>query len=71
MQSIDKLTEFNPTYERTRRRFDQNGLKGMLLNNIQIDANIELSLNEIRKVRPTGFYKEAMPVQVDYLSEPL
>ncbi len=40
MQSLDKYASFNPTYERTRRRFDQNGLKGMLLNNIQMDNNL-------------------------------
>lgn len=41
----------------------------MLLNNIQIDANMELSLNETRKVKPSGFYHEAMPVNVDELKE--
>lgn len=40
MQAIDKVAQFNPTYERTRRRFDQGCLKGMLLNNLQIDANL-------------------------------
>lgn len=41
----------------------------MLLNNIQIDCNMELSLNQTRKSKPTGFYREAMPVNVDELKE--
>jgi hypothetical protein len=40
MQGLDKYADFNPNYERTRRRCDQNGLKGMLLNNIQVDKNL-------------------------------
>lgn len=69
LQSLSKFSEFNPTYERTRRRFDQNGLRGMLLNNIQIDSNYELSLNETRKLKSSGFYMKAMPVEVGKLAE--
>lgn len=49
--------EFNPDFERTRRNFDQSGLRGLLLNNIKMDNNMELSLNVPRKEKPQNFYK--------------
>lgn len=40
--------QVNPSYEKTRRNFDQKGLNGMLLQIIPLDRNLELSLNERR-----------------------
>jgi hypothetical protein len=34
----------DPTLERTKRQFDEPGLKGMLLNSISINKNLEMLL---------------------------
>lgn len=46
MKNFDKMIQFNPNFERTKRKFDQNGFKGLLLNNVELDTNIELCLNK-------------------------
>jgi hypothetical protein len=34
---LDTFFNVNPILEKTKRTFDQQGLKGLLLNNIEID----------------------------------
>ena len=54
---LERGVEFNPNFERTKRQFDQSGVKGVLLNSIAIDTNLELCLNETRKIKPKGLYE--------------
>lgn len=34
IRNFEGMIEFDPNYERTRRKFDENGFKGLLLNNV-------------------------------------
>jgi hypothetical protein len=43
---IDSFFNYNPGLEKTKRLFDQQGIRALLLNNIEIRKNFELRLDE-------------------------
>ena len=71
VEDIEYAYSFNPKLERTKRKFDQTGCKGLLLNNIEIDPNLELSLNGKEKTNPYDYRSNPINVKVDEMHEPL
>ena len=45
IESLEYRCDFNPIFERNKRKFDQVGVRGILLANININEDLTLPLN--------------------------
>lgn len=54
---LEVFCNFNPILEKTKRIFDQNGVKGLLLNNLDIDNSLSMRIT-MATATPTSIETE-------------